>query len=747
MKRGQSSVELLLVLVISLTILAALVNFTTEHVSNLQKEQSVNASQESVNRLTREIDYVYRSGPGHMREVVISFPQGIDSTLSQLQNNSIILSVYGTSVIGSAIPSLQGVVPTSSGLQRIRLISYVDHVTISLVSLISDQGSIYVAMTRDTNAHTQVTFTNLNSNTTNTTFTLAWTHTLVGATVSPSTHNFSSGEQFSVDLNFSAGGTAQGNYVGFLVVDSMIGATTEQLSIPINVEVFAPSQTLLTTFPSSLEFTTLGADSNTQTMQICNLGNSPIKSISFTPSSSTPGTWVTSIPTISQLNGSSCQNIDITLTIPLGVSSGTYVGSLSISDYTGANSTILNLTSIVQTMSDYFVWDWTNAYVNNNTDLVDFALQNTSAQQPIILSSMAIKGWSACDTQLSTIRTVNFEAVNYYNSGSAGDNENFPLSSTMTINAGTTIDRENLVQFSNNVSDDGEQFQPIITFDDGSVYTGTVFGGGCITDSIPPGSPSSFSAQTGSSAESVLLSFTFPGDDNQSGTVSSVNIRYSNTPITTQNQFNAATQATYTGSILAAGNTSTQLVDDLNVGQTHYFSIQFLDEASNASALPSSLSSRPRNTFQFSLHDFNISPFAYSFVSPTAGQLDVNEFRLSNFSLGSGDLNVYLRVTDDYNVNNNWYMALGFSTTRANSVRIWYPSPSTAGLPATTPQFVGNPRAVISGTGVDLLSSSSFPTQYRLDGALVSFPNPTHLYLELFQGFTDMNLIFDQSQT
>jgi hypothetical protein len=742
--RAQSSVELLLILVVSLILLAVLVSFTTEHVTRVQKEQSLHAATQSVNRLAREIDAVYFSGPGHVREVVVSFPSGIDPALSRLENNAIILHMYGTDVIGTTTPTLQGTVPTSAGLIRIRLISYVDHVTISLVSILSDQDSIYLAMSRDSNDSVNVTFTNYSGYAADVNYSLTWTHTLVGASLSTSGTTLSSGSSSSVTLSFSASGTSIGNYVGFLHVSSVVNGSTETLAIPVNVEVFSASQTLLTVIPSSITATMMADDTNTTTIRVCNAGSTPLKTISFTPSTNAPGSWISALSSIAQLDGSACQDVDVTFSPPAGTSTGSYTGSLSVTDYTGANSTILGVNTRVTTMKDYFTWNWASARTNNES-LYNFSIQNTSLQSPVIIDQLAINAWQACDVEQSVLTDVTFNSQSVFTGGSANDGNTVNITN-FSLTANTAYASGNELLFSDDISNDGEQFQPIVTFSDGSVYTGSTHGDGCVLDITSPGTPSSFSASAGSSAESILLSFAFPGDDNQTGSVSSVAIRYASSDITTQAAFDAATAVTYTGSILAAGNSGTQFVDDLNVGTTYYFSIQFSDEAGNDSNLPTAAPARPRNTFQYSLNDFNVSPFVYSRPSPSTGEWDVNVFTLQNFSISSGDRNVYLRVTDDGNTSNNWYAALGFSTTRLTSVRIWYPSPSTAGLPGTTPQYSGNPSAPIA-TNIDMLSASIFPTSYRFNGDLVTFPNPTTLYVELFQGFSDMNATIDQSVT
>ena len=746
MQRGQSSVELLMVLIISLTILAALISFTTTHVSNLEKQHSIDVAQDSINRLVREINNVYLLGPGKVREVVIPFPSGIDAANSRLQNNGIILRVYDTDVSGTAIPSLQGSVPTSEGLLRIRLLSYADHVTISLVSLLADKDTVYVPMARDSNESVDVTLTSYYSNDVNVTYTLTWSHTLVGASVSPASQIISPSGSATVDLDFSAGATAQGNYVGYLVANATTKSGTEQLTIPVNVEVFAPANTLLTVIPSTISLSTLGADTNYATIQVCNSGSTAIKSISFTPTSQTPGTWVSPISTIASLAGSSCQDVNVTITVAAGTSSGTYTGAISVADFTGANSTILGLYAHVQTMADYFTWVWPTVFVATqggySTSIGGMVLHN-SATTPITMSELIIRGWWVCDVNHSAITNVTFNNQSLF-TGTANDGNTINITD-FNVPAQSSLSVGNAITFSNYIDDAGQQFLPIVTFSDTSTYTGPVLGPGCAADTIAPGAPNSFTASAGPSPETVSLQWTFPGDDNQTGLVSSVDIRFAHTPITTEAQFLNAFSIPYTGSILPAGSSGTQLVSDLNVGQTYYFSIMFFDEVDNNSGISNSPGGRPHNRYQYSLHDMNATPFAFSFNPSVPGSLDVNVFDLNAFVIGSGDRNIYIHVFDDYNFSNNWYLALGFPSVRLRSVRIWYPAPRTEGLPTDAPQYTGDPNWGYTITGINLLSPTIFPTEYRFNGSLVSFPYPSRLKFELLQGFSDVNLTFDQN--
>lgn len=92
---------------------------------------------------------------------------------------------------------------------------------------------------------------------------------------------------------------------------------------------------------------------------------------------------------------------------------------------------------------------------------------------------------------------------------------------------------------------------------------------------------------TGSTPYSLTLTWTAPGDDN-SGTAAQYDIRYSNSPITTEAEWNAATQVVGEPAPKSAGSTETFEVTGLSSGATYYFALKTADEVPNWSDLSNS---------------------------------------------------------------------------------------------------------------------------------------------------------------
>ena len=89
---------------------------------------------------------------------------------------------------------------------------------------------------------------------------------------------------------------------------------------------------------------------------------------------------------------------------------------------------------------------------------------------------------------------------------------------------------------------------------------------------------------TGSTGNSLAVRWTSPGDDNNTGTATSYDIRYSTSPITSTN-WTSATTVTGEPTPLVAGTVQTYTVTGLQPSQTYYVAMRASDERSNVSSL------------------------------------------------------------------------------------------------------------------------------------------------------------------
>ncbi len=739
-EKGQSTVEMLVAVAIATIILAYLVNFTTTQVLQLQERQAAITGQTALAELTDAINTVNTQPIGTQKRITLSFPRGIDASNTRISGKSLVLRVYGSDITATTNAPISGSLPTTFGIKQLLLTRTANGVTIGTNSISSSAASIYLPMARDTNQTTQITLTNMDSSDATLSISLSWNHTLVQATTDTASGTLSGNSTFDIDLDAAATASAIGNYTGLLQISATFSDRVESFSIPVNIEVFSNTGALMSVVPSSLYFTTLGPDTNSAEIQICNTSNTALKSISFIPSSGNAGDWVQSISSISSLSPQSCTTKTVEIVVPPTASYGNYSGSLAITDFSGANTHVLPITLNVFGESNAFEWDW-NGTTTNTSTVYGFSLRNNSSGT-LTITNMTISKWWNCDSNHSTLEAIRVETGTVLNNANADDGDYLDITD-FDIDPNDVLDTSNSLTFNGTTNDEGEQFQAFVTFSDDSNYTSSTYGTGCSLDTTPPGTVADLSAATGPSFRSIQLSFTAPGDDNFSGYATDVNLRYAMSSIDDENEFAAAREVTDVNlGKLLGGSTGRIVIRDLNIGTDYYYALKFRDESGNWSSRSNTSGSKPRTIG-------SISSDPTSFYFFPAGT-DVDQFFLSNaqpsiVQTRSGRFFFHidsLTHTQSYTVDVN----MNFDTNKVNRIRVWYPKLYVAGIDSTAANYDANPNQTIDT--IDLLSSRYIG---NIDYRLPSLDPPSSLLtsnLSRFEivattGLSDINYRLD----
>ncbi len=113
-------------------------------------------------------------------------------------------------------------------------------------------------------------------------------------------------------------------------------------------------------------------------------------------------------------------------------------------------------------------------------------------------------------------------------------------------------------------------------------------------DTTPPSAVTNLAASN-ATASSIDLTWTAPGDDGNTGTATSYDVRYSTASINEGN-WSSATQATGEPTPQVAGSSESFTVSGLSAGTTYYFALKTSDEVPNTSAIsnvPSAATTAP----------------------------------------------------------------------------------------------------------------------------------------------------------
>lgn len=747
--RGQSTIELITIVAVAIIILAVLVDFTANQVNYLQKQQAIKTAELAIQSLISTSNDLYTQGPGATRYVQLTWPYGVESSGTGIQDHSIVVTVYGTTVSGTATPALTGTLPIHSGLQNIRVRAFDGFVMIGEMDVSANPTTITASLPRSNFDNTNIILTSGAAEDASITITKSWSHTDVNLNITPSSGTLAAGSTLAFDANLLAGSSAVGTYTGTITVTATFPSSVQTLVIPVQANVNAGNSSLLVAFPSSISLSTFGIDTNSTTFQLCNVGTTEMKNITITPSTGTPGTWLAPFAPITTLSAQSCQTVDVNVSVPTD-SISPYTGSLTISDYTGANSINVPVTINVLGMSSVFRWNWDPAYKSVQS-IFDFELANVG-RKPVTITQVTLRDWWDCDQQLSFWNSLVVDNTSRFigalPDGNTADvtDFNLPVLTTYT---------DNYLSFSDNIQDDNETFTAVVDFSDGTQYTSAVFGaptgvtlmhdgGYCQNDTTPPGTVTDLLATPGPEPGSIRLTFTYPGDDNFTGRAAQgiVKMKYFST-INTKADFNAATTvATIPGA--TAGTQGSVIVSGLRVGLPQYFAIMFEDEVPNQGNISNSRGDKPWAQFNFSGNDFNFAnaPSSYLGTAPI-GTWDINRFFLHNISLSGGSNHGILifRVEYDDDTSNRFVMRLDFNATDVNYYAIWYPAP--ANYLGTTPNSDANLHMTPYSSGVELSRGPDFDMLYDYGSENVDMPYTNRFYLDYVSGISDFNMFFD----
>lgn len=250
MAHGQASVELPIILGISLIIILMIAILSSDTLSDTARQQSTSEARTSVRSLAEAADSVYSQGEGASRTVTVRLPPttvfGENATyigkpaaapasaLARLVNIKV-----GDSDIQaiSAVP-LTGAFPTSAGIYRMKVVSRGDYVSINQALLELDRNSISISMANDETRLVALKAYRLSIEPASAFVSADWGFSGISLSVSPSSFALSA-DGAAITINATATAAAAGIYRSQLVVNATgtQSGTTETITIPISVSV------------------------------------------------------------------------------------------------------------------------------------------------------------------------------------------------------------------------------------------------------------------------------------------------------------------------------------------------------------------------------------------------------------------------------------------------------------------------------------------------------------------------------
>ncbi len=507
--KGQASVELLIILAVSMVVLGLIISVSNNEITSINYAKANSEAQNTVNKLASTANEVFVSGPGTKKQIFISIPSGIDENKSSISDKTIRLNINGTDVISESQVEVTGSIPTESGGHWIWITSYEGYVLIGDIQIETDKGSIYSTIAQNTSAIENIKVINNTSGNASVSVSYVWTSANVTLQLSSNSFVVPADSNTGIDLNFTSNLFAVGNYSGELIFDVNTIDGAKQIIVPLTLEVIVgESNQPLMIFPDLWSPSIDSGYSDSNNFQVCNTTSTALTNIVFTSSNGDAGDWVQAIPTINSLTGNTCQQITVTIDVPLGSNSDT--GTVTASD--GINSDFISLNVTVSNMSDNFNFSWSTASFNGGGDrLRNWTIENTSINTSLTISRIIVWDWNETDQDSAIIERVRFDGTDYWN-GTANAGEWINVTD-FTINASTSFSGGNELRFDEIVNNDGEYFRITFEFSDGSTYTTSTY---YTIDSTPP-TIMLESPATGYTSNSFSVQFDYTVNDVDSG--------------------------------------------------------------------------------------------------------------------------------------------------------------------------------------------------------------------------------------
>jgi hypothetical protein len=247
-KKGQTSVEFLVLLCIALLVLTATIAISVQNINSINAQRDRNDASNAVLDIGSAAKEVYAQGEGARKQVYIVLPESYDAANSFVGSQAIKLRAGGNDYAEVENFKVRGSWPRLAGAHWVWVISEGDQVRIGDAMLGFDKSRIYVVMHSNSTASDSFTATNIWGQKLNVTTATIWGGSEVGLEGVPSAFSLDPNDGHTITMQFTAGPGALGFYSGGIDLTARDAAGNSEIdTMPITVEVLPADQPL---FPS-----------------------------------------------------------------------------------------------------------------------------------------------------------------------------------------------------------------------------------------------------------------------------------------------------------------------------------------------------------------------------------------------------------------------------------------------------------------------------------------------------------------
>ncbi len=349
--KGQTTIELLMVLSISLVIMVIVYAMYAEQVQTNNETSDFFLAKSAVQKIVNASNTVYLSGIGSRTKIEIEFPSSVDLENSVISSNVILLKMFnGNDIIGITDINLEGVIRNQNGKQVIYLFFDGDNVKLQYLDFELNQYSISFSTIPGTSRSESISIRNNYFEQATFFITKNFSHSNVSLDLDDDPITIPSGSIETIDLDFIVSDFASGNYSGNIVINGEINDVNISKTVSIGVEVLLSIEELMI-YPLETSFESSINSNVEKTFSICNKSLIDFDDLSWSVNGYSDGNifeWISNLEDltdINQIDSGSCEEATLTFNIP-DIISKDYNGSISV-NYTDSQNNPASYSALI----------------------------------------------------------------------------------------------------------------------------------------------------------------------------------------------------------------------------------------------------------------------------------------------------------------------------------------------------------------------------------------------------------------
>jgi len=327
--RGQSTVELFMVLAISIIALGLVYSLYADQIFAASSTKETALARATVQKVVDAANMVYYSGAGSTARVFVEIPETADLTQSEIVGRSVALRLKGGGdVVATADTNISGAWKPITGKYFFYVVYDGNVVKFDYRPFELNKESIFVSGIQGSTRSSYFSIKNASLMDQECWVEITYPHTLVNLIPSPDYASFTltPNESKRIDLNFVLSANSSGNYAGKVDVTCELDDVNSTRTIFISAESLLKVDYVLLYSKNVINW--WGGGTRIQKYIVCNLTDSAINSVSWEMrDSNIPPAWYNNSfnPSINSLDSASCESFYVTFNLG-GAADGTYVG-------------------------------------------------------------------------------------------------------------------------------------------------------------------------------------------------------------------------------------------------------------------------------------------------------------------------------------------------------------------------------------------------------------------------------------